>query len=116
MFFNIPVRSRRFDEKDRAILDVLLKQYEFLREEITRCIYLEHTAILGLYTSLGIIGSVLVKERTTVLEFDIFELTFFLSALVFAQVFINGFGSLFSFIIFLFLLLYFSRFFSFMII
>ncbi len=84
-------------DRDRAALDVLLKQYEFLREEITRCIYLEHIAILGLYTFLGLVIASLIKEDALdpISNFDITKHLFFLFLLVFAQVIICGFGSLF---------------------
>lgn len=84
-------------DRDRAALDVLLKQYEFLREEITRCIYLEHIAILGLYTFLGLVIASLIKEDALdpISNFDITKHLFFLFLLVFAQIIICGFGSLF---------------------
>ena len=86
----------KFD-RDRAALDVLLKQYEFLRDEVTQCINLEHIAILGLYTFLGLvtaslIGGLLLDSSNSHFSF---ESPFFLLALVFAQVIICGFGSLF---------------------
>ena len=84
-------------DRDRAALDVLLKQYEFLREEITRCIYLEHIAILGLYTFLGLVIASLVKEDVldSINSFAPTKHPLLLFLLVFAQVIICGFGSLF---------------------
>jgi hypothetical protein len=84
-------------DRDRAALDVLLKQYEFLREEITRCIYLEHIAILGLYTFLGLVIASLIKEEIlkSMNDFDPNKYPLLLFLLVFAQVIICGFGSLF---------------------
>lgn len=56
-----------FTFKDRAYIDVLLKQYEHLRAEVTQCIYLQHAAILGLYTFLGLFVVALMREVLIVL-------------------------------------------------
>ena len=88
--------SRGFDEKDRAALDVLLRQYDFLRAEITQSIYLEHAVILALYTTLGLIFAVLFSDSTIIEKDQIdFKDPPFLFALVVLQVIISSFGSLF---------------------
>jgi predicted dehydrogenase len=93
-------------DKD-TLIDVLLKQYGFLRDEITRCIYLEHLAIIGLYTSLGVVAAVLIENITKTGGECIFQIPFFAKdsdvektiafflVLVFLQVLVSGFGSLF---------------------
>jgi predicted dehydrogenase len=80
----------KFDRKDEIFLDVLLKQYELLRSEIIQSIYLEHAAILGLYTFLGLTIAALISRGTINLEGPVLPLI-----LIFAQVVVNGFGSLF---------------------
>jgi predicted dehydrogenase len=93
-------------DKD-TLIDVLLKQYGFLRGEITRCIYLEHLAIIGLYTSLGVVAAALIENITKTgcectfqipflaEKFDLGKTVAFLLVLVFLQVLVSGFGSLF---------------------
>ena len=93
-------------DKD-TLIDVLLKQYGFLRDEITRCIYLEHLAIIGLYTSLGVVAAVLIENTTKTggeftfqipffaKESDVEKTVAFFLVLVFLQVLVSGFGSLF---------------------
>ena len=99
----ILMNPRSFDDKDKAAVDVLLNQYDFLREEVVRCIYLEHAAIIALYTSLGLTVAFLIREGITQ-KLNLCDLAYnlgsdetilFLFALIFAQVIINGFGSLF---------------------
>ena len=80
---------------ERAALDVLLKQYEFLRDEITRCIYLEHIAILGLFSSLGLVFATLLGKIIGGESNPANENTIFIMALILAQIIISGFGSLF---------------------
>jgi predicted dehydrogenase len=80
----------KLDKRDEMFLDVLLKQYELLRSEIIQSIYLEHAAILGLYTFLGLTIAALISRGTADLEGPILPLI-----LLFAQVIVNGFGSLF---------------------
>ena len=99
-------------ERDKKSIDVLLNQYNYLREEIVRCIYLEHLAIIGLYTSLGVVIASLVGEIvkhgiakntdnpiTSFLDLiknlELGDLILFLLLLILAQIFVNGFGSLF---------------------
>lgn len=90
------MRSREFGERDKAVLDVLLKQYDFLRTEVIQSIYLEHAAIIGLYTSLGLILAAFITK------FDILDLSsidfekhVFLFTLIIVQIIISSFGSLF---------------------
>ena len=104
--------SRDFGERDRAVLDALLKQYEFLRAEIIQSIYLKHAAIIGLYSFLGAIIVILTREvlkensspiLKPILEFRFFDLVNFdlgktipfLSILIFVQIIVSGFGSLY---------------------
>jgi len=106
------MRSREFDERDRAVLDALLKQYEFIRTEIIQSIYLKHAAIIGLYSFLGAIIVILTggvtKENSSsvlgsMLEFRFFDSAdlnldktiFFLFILIFVQIIVCGFGSLY---------------------
>lgn len=99
--------------RDKKSIDVLLNQYNCLREEIVRCIYLEHLAIIGLYTSLGVVIASLVGKIveygivknnannpiTSFADFtenlELGELILFLLLLILAQIYVNGFGSLF---------------------
>jgi hypothetical protein len=84
-------------------LRVLLKQYDFLRSEITQSIYLEHAAILALYTFLGLTTALIleggIRARFEFLgllgELDYGNTLVLLLLLIFAQVIANGFGSLF---------------------
>lgn len=83
-------------KRKRAFIDILLKQYDFLRSEITQSIYLEHAAILALYTFLGVAVvyfagmenslNVWIKNTNPFL---------FLLTLILAQIVVNSFGSLF---------------------
>ncbi|MGD2249744.1 MAG: hypothetical protein PVF58_15150 [Candidatus Methanofastidiosia archaeon] len=84
------------------VVDILLEQYKYLRSEVTQSIYLEHAAILGLYTSLGVIVVALLTGAqgdfsiSSILEnAELERVILFLVGLLFAQVLINGFGSLF---------------------
>lgn len=106
------MRSRNFDKRDRAVLDALLKQYEFIRTEIIQSIYLKHAAIIGLYSFLGAIIVILTGEVSEensssilgpILEFrfsnlanlDFDKTIFFLFILIFVQIIVCGFGSLY---------------------
>lgn len=95
-------KGRKLDEGETS-LNVLLKQYEFLRNEITQAIYLKHAAVLGLYTFLGFIFAILVKQiwendfelPSSIYNLDLGTAIIFLLTLVMVQVIICGFGSLF---------------------
>ncbi len=90
-------------ERYEAFIDVLLHQYNNLRSEITQSIYLEHYAILGLYTFLGLVVVFLIGEGIRqgpnfldqIHNFYPEKTVFFLSTLILVQIVVNGFGSLF---------------------
>jgi len=83
-------------ERKKAFIDVLLKQYDFLRSEITQSIYLEHTAILALYTFLGVAVVYLVGAENSLNGiFNPDNLFLFSFTLILAQLVVNSFGSLF---------------------
>lgn len=93
----------KFEEPDKneAFIKVLLKQYDDLRKEIVECIHLEHWAIVGLYTSLGLVAAYLaigeIKEEFSILDLtgDLKSVLFLLFILIFVQIIVNEFGSLF---------------------
>jgi predicted dehydrogenase len=101
------------DKKSEENMMALLKQYDFLGSEIAQSIYLEHAAILGLYTFLGLITAAFVgMEKGGDLSFLIQSLRGFslmtminkpnldriipvFLVLLFIQATVNAFGSLF---------------------
>jgi predicted dehydrogenase len=93
----ILMSDRNLDDRDKKFIDVLVNQYNFLREEIVRCIYLEHAAIIGLYTAFGLAVATLIgKIMDPHFSFSLLiENPVFLFLLILAQVVINSFGSLF---------------------
>ena len=100
-------------KKEGAAIKVLLKQYEFLRDEVIQSIYLKHIAILGLYTFLGWTVVILIERGAdgkllhivkSIREFAVHDLTntlnlnemiFYFFTLIFVQMIVNGFGSLY---------------------
>lgn len=87
----ILIKFEKLGRRYEKLIDVLLNQYNDLRKEIVLSIHLEHWAIVGLYTSLGLAFAYLITGEIT----EKFELPDLLLLLVFIQIVANGFGSLF---------------------